>query len=414
MSKVLDLKYKESLTEKFNTRTAMEEASRCLLCHDAPCSKSCPAETDPGSFIQSIRFKNVKGAAETIRINNVLGGSCSLICPHDKLCEGACSRTGIDKPIQIGKLQEFAVEQERLFDMEILKSPETKKDLKVACVGSGPASLTCAAELALKGYEVTVFEAENKIGGILTYGINPSRINKELVEYDIEKIKSLGVNFVLNKKIDGQQGIEDLKNDFDAIHIGVGLSESKKVDESNIDYSAKGVISALEFLKDARESDGKIDIGEYVVVIGGGDVAMDCAMTAKQIGAKNVSIVYRRSIAEAPANIDELDIVQSMGVSIITPFRPEKTISESGKLIGLNFKSRDEYSELNIKADTLIVAIGQDVSEEFKDFKLEEGIFASGDFVNSGDTVVQAVAEGKAVASEIENYLEKKEVKVYG
>jgi len=414
MSKVLELKYKESLTEKFNTRTAMEEASRCLLCHDAPCSKSCPAETDPGSFIQSIRFKNVKGAAETIRTNNVLGGSCSLICPHDKLCEGACSRTGIDKPIKIGKLQEFAVEQEKLFDMAILKSPEEKKDQKVACIGSGPASLTCAAELALKGYDVTVFEAEDKIGGILTYGINPSRINRELVDYDIEKIKSIGVNFVMNKKIDGKKGIEELKGDFDAVHVGVGLSESKKVDESNIDYSVTGVRSALEFLKDARESDGKIDIGDYVVVIGGGDVAMDCAMTAKQIGAKNVSIVYRRSIAEAPANIDELDIVQKMGVSIITPFRPEKTISEGGKLVGLNFKSRDEYSELNIKADTLVVAIGQEVSSEFKDFEVEDGVFASGDLINSGDTVVQAVAEGKVAASEIEKYLSKKEVKIYG
>ncbi|WP_315167423.1 FAD-dependent oxidoreductase [Metaclostridioides mangenotii] len=414
MSKVLDLKYKESLTEKFNTRAAMEEASRCLLCHDAPCSKSCPAETDPGSFIQSIRFKNVKGAAETIRTNNVLGGSCSLICPHDKLCEGACSRTGIDKPIKIGKLQEFAVDQEKLFNMEILKSPVEKKDQKVACIGSGPASLTCAAELALKGYDVTVFEAEDKIGGILTYGINPSRINRELVDYDIEIIKSLGVNFVMNKKIDGKKGIEELKDDFDAVHVGVGLSESKKVDESNIDYSVTGVRSALEFLKDARESDGKVDIGDYVVVIGGGDVAMDCAITAKQIGAKNVSIVYRRSIAEAPANIDELDIVQKMGVSIITPFRPEKTISEGGKLVGLNFKSRDEYSELNLKADTLVVAIGQEVSMEFKDFEVEDGVFASGDLINTGDTVVQAVAEGKVAASEIEKYLSKKEVKVYG
>ncbi|WP_304341270.1 FAD-dependent oxidoreductase [Metaclostridioides mangenotii] len=414
MSKVLDLKYKESLTEKFNTRAAMEEASRCLLCHDAPCSKSCPAETDPGSFIQSIRFKNVKGAADTIRTNNVLGGSCSLICPHDKLCEGACSRTGIDKPIKIGKLQEFAVDQEKLFNMEILKSPVEKKDQKVACIGSGPASLTCAAELALKGYDVTVFEAEDKIGGILTYGINPSRINRELVDYDIEIIKSLGVNFVMNKKIDGKKGIEELKDDFDAVHVGVGLSESKKVDESNIDYSVTGVRSALEFLKDARESDGKVDIGDYVVVIGGGDVAMDCAITAKQIGAKNVSIVYRRSISEAPANIDELDIVHKMGVSIITPFRPEKTISEGGKLVGLNFKSRDEYSELNLKADTLVVAIGQEVSSEFKDFEVEDGVFASGDLINTGDTVVQAVAEGKVAASEIEKYLSKKEVKVYG
>lgn len=414
MSKVLDLKYKESLTEKFNTRTAMEEASRCLLCHDAPCSASCPAATDPGSFIQSIRFKNVKGAAETIRTNNALGGSCSLICPHDKLCEGACSRTGIDKPIQIGRLQEFAVEQEKIFDMRILEAPKEKNGLKVACVGSGPASLTCAVNLALEGYEVTVLEADDKIGGILTNGINPSRINRELVDYDIEKIKDLGVNFVLNTKIEGMSGVKELKEEYDAVHVGVGLSESKKVDSDIIDYRLSGVRSALEFLKDARNNDGEISIGEYVIVIGGGDVAMDCAITAKQLGAKNVSIVYRRSISEAPANIDELSIVQNMGISIITPFKPEKTISENGKLTGMSFKSRDEYSELNIKADTLIVAIGQEASEDFKDFAIEDGIFASGDLVNKGETVVQAVYEGKLAADEINKYLSKKGVKVYG
>lgn len=404
MSKVLDIHYNEALEEKFNVRTAMEEASRCLLCHDAPCSKSCPAGTNPGSFIKSIRLKNIKGAAETIRTNNPLGGSCSLICPHDKMCEGACSRTGIDKPIKIGKLQEYVVEQEKAMNMEILKCSTEKKDKKIACVGSGPASLACAATLAVNGYDVTVFEAESKIGGLLTYGINPSRISTELTEFDIEKIKDLGVKFVLNTRIEGTKGIEELKEEFDAVHVACGLSASKELSDSGIDYNLSGVRSAIEFLKEARESNGEATIGKDVVIIGGGDVAMDCALTAKQMGA-NVTIVYRRNIAEAPASAAEINTVQKMGISIVAPFAPEKTIAEDGNLVGISFKSRDNFSELNMKADTMIIAVGQEVAADFNDFKPSEGIFASGDFATNSNTVVQAVADGKKAAQDIDIYL---------
>ena len=168
MSKVVKAKYTAEAVAGFDHRTAMEEAARCLLCHDAPCSQGCPAGTDPAKFIRSIRFRNVKGAAETIRENNVLGGTCARVCPYDRLCEEACSRCGIDKPIQIGKLQRYAIDQEKIFKMKILKAPAKKKAAKVACVGAGPASLAAAAELAKAGYRVTVFEREEKPGGVLT------------------------------------------------------------------------------------------------------------------------------------------------------------------------------------------------------------------------------------------------------
>lgn len=410
MTKILDVKYKEPLISNFNSRTAMEEATRCLLCYDAPCSTDCPAGTDPGSFIRSIRFRNVKGAAETIRKNNPLGGSCSLICPHDKLCEAACSRTGIDKPIKIGELQAYAIEQERKLGMKTLVAPEEKKDKSVACIGSGPASLSCAANLALDGYDVTIFEAEEKAGGILTYGINPSRIDQEVVDHDIEMIKNLGVKFVMNKRVEGED-LKSLLDEFDAVHIGVGLGESKKIDGLNNDL--EGVESALEFLKNARIHDGKVDIGESVIVIGGGDVAMDCALTAKQIGG-NVSIVYRRTIEEAPANMDELYTVQQMGIPIITNFAPEETVEEDNKLVAVKFKGRDGYSSLEMKADKLVIAIGQDAAVDYKELELSDGIFASGDIANDGETVVQAVAEGKKAALEIKSYLSKKEAKEYG
>lgn len=411
MTKVLDNEYREPVETTYNIRTAMEEASRCLLCYDAPCSTDCPAGTDPGKFIRSIRFRNVKGAAETIRENNPLGGSCSLICPHDKLCEAACSRTGIDKPINIGKLQEFAVQQEKLFDMEINK-PVPTNGKKVACIGSGPASLSCASVLAREGYEVTVFEENEKPGGVLTYGINPSRISQELVDYDIELIENQGVKIVCNKKIEESE-IKDLLKEYDAVHVGIGLGDSVVLNDEEIDLSLDGVETALEFLKNARE--GKIETleGERVVIIGGGDVAMDCSITAKQLGA-DTRIVYRRSIEEAPANVAELEIVQKMGIPIDTGFAPRKTYGENGKIVGLEFgpfNSEDKFAELKLPVDRFILALGQKIESDYSDFMQAENIFASGDVVNGGETVVQAVKEGKEIAMEIIEYISKKEEK---
>ena len=410
MTKVLDVKYKESMDEDYNSRTAMEEATRCLLCYDAPCSTDCPAGTDPGNFIKSLRFRNVKGAAEIIRTNNPLGASCSLICPHDKLCEQACSRTGIDKPIKIGKLQAYAMDQEKALGMKILEEPKEKNGKSVACIGSGPASLSCAATLATQGYDVTIFESEEKAGGVLTYGINPSRISQDRVDHDIDMIKDIGVKFVMNKRIDKDE-ISALLDEFDAVHVGVGLGKSKELSNDAIDKNLEGVQDALEFLKDARENNGNINLGDDVLIIGGGDVAMDCALTAKQIGGKNVSIVYRRTIEEAPANKDELGTVQRIGIPIITGFAPEETIGEDSKLKAVKFKGRDGYSTLDLKADNLIFAIGQEPESDYERIELSDGIFASGDIVNDGSTVVQAVADGKKAASEIDSYISKKEAK---
>lgn len=409
MTKVLNIAYEEKREEAYNIRTAMEEASRCLLCYDAPCSEACPAKTDPGKFIRSIRFRNFKGAAETIRENNPFGGSCSLICPHAKLCEEACSRTGIDKPINIGKLQEFAVEQERIHNMKVYKKPAKTNGKKVACIGSGPASLTCASVLAREGYEVDVFEAEERPGGILTYGINPSRIDQEIVDYDISLIEELGVNIICNRRISIEE-LEDLKQKYDAIHVGIGLTESKIIADENININLEGIDAALKFLKQARTGELKSLKGENVIIIGGGDVAMDCALTAHQLGA-NTKVVYRRSIEEAPANIDELSIVQAMGIPIITEFSPVETIADGNRLISVKFDSRDKLSKMELKASRLIFAIGQKRAEDFKDFVESEGVFSSGDIKNDGETVVQAVAEGKEVALKMIEYMNAKEEK---
>ena len=172
MSSVIKQSYKDADGYTYIApRIAMEEAARCLLCHDAPCSKSCPAGTDPARFIRSIRFRNVKGAAEIIRENNPLGGICARVCPYEKFCQEACSRCGIDRPIRIGMLQQYVIQQEKVYGMQVLQAPMEKKNKRIACVGSGPASLTVATQLAMAGYDVTVFEREAKIGGMMTYGI---------------------------------------------------------------------------------------------------------------------------------------------------------------------------------------------------------------------------------------------------
>jgi len=425
LSKVIKKKYTEEAHEGYNLRTAMEEASRCLLCEDAPCSKGCPAGTDPGKFIRSIRFRNVKGAAETIRQNNILGGCCARVCPYDRLCEEACSRSGIDKPIHIGKLQRFAIEQEKAFGMKTLKAP-TKAKAKVACIGSGPASLACAAKLAGEGYKVTVFEAFDKAGGVLTYGIVPSRLPQSVVDHDIKMVRNLGVKFEFNTKVGQDITIDDLKKQgFKAIFIGTGLWDAKKVDVKGNDLD--GVWSAVEFLKAARSSGGTFNPGKEVIVIGGGDVAMDCAATAKLLGAEKVTIVYRRTVEEAPANMNELKYVQSMGITIVTKFRPAEIVGKDGKVAGMMFDGTDGYSGLKMKADTVVFAVGQGAEDMTKvaAVKLNEkgmitantekgktsaaGIFAAGDIVNGGKTVVEAVAQGKAAADSIMDYLKKKE-----
>ena len=421
MSKVVKADYTAEAVAGFNSRTALEEAARCLLCHDAPCSKGCPAGTNPAKFIRSIRFRNVRGAAETIRENNILGGTCARVCPYDNLCEEACSRCGIDRPIEIGKLQRFAIEQEEAYGMMVLSVPAEKKAGKVACVGAGPASLAVASELAKEGYDVTIFEREAKAGGVLTYGIVPSRLPQSVVDYDISKVEELGVKFVFNTEVKAA----DLEG-FDAAFIGVGLWGPNLPGIEGIDLP--GVYAAVDYLKAARSGAEGFNAGKRVLVVGGGDVAVDCAVTAKLQGAEDVKIVYRRTIEEAPGNLNEFQYALSLGIGMTTGMAPDSIVGD-GKVEAVNFKGfRDEAAKLTLSADTIVFATGQkaeDVSAiagvDVTDKKTiaadangitnVDGIFSAGDIVNGGKTVVEAVAAGKVAAFSIMQYLEKKGVK---
>lgn len=412
LSKVVKAAYTAEAVAGFTHRTAIEEAARCLLCHDAPCSKGCPAGTDPAKFVRSIRFRNVKGAAETIRSNNVLGGSCARVCPYDRLCEEACSRCGIDRPIEIGKLQRYAIEQEEIFGMKTLEAGEAKPG-KVACIGAGPASLAAAAELRKAGYAVTIFEKEEKAGGMLTYGIVPSRLPQSVIDHDVAMVEAMGVKFEFGKKIT----IADV-DDYDAVFVGTGLWGTKLPEISGTEL--KGVYAAADYLKAARTS-GKQE-GKKVVVIGGGDVAVDCAVTAKLLGAEDVRIVYRRTLEEAPGNMNEFQYALSLGIGMTTNMAPA-AIEGAGKVEAMTFTGREgklDGSELKLACDTVVFAIGQKAepvegvaANEKGGVAAEEGktnvakVFAAGDIVNGGKTVVEAVAAGKEAAAAIAAYLEK-------
>lgn len=418
MSKVVTTGYLTEAEAGFTNRTAMEEAARCLLCHDAPCSKGCPAGTNPAKFIRSIRFRNVDGAIETIRENNILGASCARVCPYDRMCEEACSRCGIDKPIQIGKLQRYAMEQEKLQGLQVLQAPEVKLPSKVVCVGAGPASLACAAEVAKAGYDVTIIEKESKAGGVLTYGIAPSRLPGEVVEQDVDQVRSLGVKFEFNKTATAA----DLA-DYDAVFVGTGLWNAQIPAIEGIDL--KNVYSAANFLKAARTQKDAFQVGKRVVVIGGGDVAVDCAVTAKLLGAEQVRIVYRRSIAEAPARIEELQYALSLGIGMVTEMAPAR-ITGTDKVEKVFFTGREGDSESAFAVDTVVFAIGQGAEDMSaltsaqltekglivadEDGKTSQpGVFAAGDIVHGGKTVVEAVAAGKKAAAAIVKYLNRED-----
>ena len=420
MSKVVKANYTAEAVAGFTHRTAMEEAARCLLCHDAPCSKGCPAGTDPAKFIRSIRFRNDRGAAETIRENNILGGTCARVCPYDRLCEEACSRCGIDKPIEIGKLQRYAIEQEEAYGMKTLSAPE-KKVGNVACVGAGPASLAVAAELAKAGYNVTILEREAKAGGVLTYGIVPSRLPQAVVDHDIAQVEGLGVKFQFNTEVKAA----DL-DAYDAVFVGAGLwaDNLPKIDGIELD----GVYAAVDFLKEARTKAEGFNPGKKVLVVGGGDVAVDCAVSAKLLGAEDVKIVYRRTLEEAPGNMTEFHYALSLGIGMTTGMAPA-AVEGNGKVEAVEFKGfRDEAAELTLSADTIVFATGQKAEDMAAVAGVKvtdkgtiaaddagatdvEKIFAAGDIVNGGKTVVEAVAAGKVAAASMIAYLEKKGVK---
>ena len=377
----------------FTPILAMEEASRCLLCLDAPCSKMCPAGTDPAKFIRSLRFKNVKGAAKTIRTNNPLGAICARVCPTEHYCQAGCSRSGIDRPIDIARLQRYATDHEALLNLKFFeKKPLNGK--KVAIIGSGPAGLTASAMLAQEGYEVHLYEKEAKAGGYLRYGIPEYRLPEKALDKEIRRILDLGVVLHANNPI---AELEPLAKEFDAVLVSDGFSQGKMLP---LFADCKRALTAVDFLKKVKTRGVKVP--PHVLIIGGGDVAMDVASTAKKLGATQVSDVVYETFPEFKASKSELELARKENVSIYDGFVPV-SVGRGGLV---TFKHRFQNIQVKLKADLIVLAVGQArLPGGLGEPKDHGNVFYAGDIVEGDKTVVYAVKTGKEAAEKIARYL---------
>ncbi len=432
---------------------AIAEADRCLLCHEAPCSEACPADTRPAEFIRKLRFKNLTGAVRTIKENNILGGACGVLCPTSRLCEEKCSALfksmnrpeGADRPIPIGGIQRFLIEHSWDRKIKIFEKP-AERPQKVAVVGSGPAGLSCAADLAKDGYRVTIFEAKPEPGGVLRYGVVSYRFDMNFLKHEMDDIKSLGVQFQCNSAVGGQAGAENLLQDgFEAVFLAPGLWAAASIKSTDRDID--GLFSSVDYLaalRDGRfeEMEKKIQ-GKTAAVIGGGSVAMDCIESAVRLGARDVYLIYRRSYSQMPAEADEKIEALESGIHFLLLNQPlDYLTDDQNRLTGLNLvrtclgepddsgrrrPENIEGSEWIMQADVVIEAIGniapEDSPQWYPNVRVNDrnliaadpetgktsvdGIFAGGDIVRGPALVVQAVQDGKVAAKAIKEYLQK-------
>lgn len=401
-------KYTKELKPAYTMLTIMEEAGRCLLCYDAPCTASCPAGTDPGRFIRSVRFRNFKGAAETIRENNALGAVCARVCPTERYCEQGCSRSGIDKPIDIAGIQRFVTDFEEKTGMEILKKG-TPNGKKVGIIGSGPSALQAAATLLTKGYEVDIYEKDDKAGGFLRTGIPEYRLPNKIVDTEVKRIADLGAKFIYNTTVGKDISIDDFKRNYDAVIVAVGISEPSSLDMFKDNSYA---VPAVSFLKEVKDSQGEVKLPESALVIGGGDSAMDAATTLKILGVPSVTCVTRKELANFRASKEELQIARDEGVTIIDGYAP---VSADGNKVV--FKHGKLNNELRLEADKIILAVGQhstaaelgvsmDKNEvDFVGYQADGKVFVTGDIAKGDKTVVYAVLKGKEAAAAVDSYL---------
>ncbi len=419
-----------------NITAAKVDANRCIFCYDAPCMKRCPTSIDVPKFIKQIATENIKGSAHTIFTSNIMGAGCSKVCPVEKLCEGACVYNLLDEePIPIAKLQRYATEKAmehhwRLFER---KPPVGKK---VAIVGAGPAGLSCAHSLSKDGVDVTIYEKESKGGGLMTYGIAAYKVTPRFCEEEVNYILSIGgIEVKYDHELGKNVSLHDLQQNYDAVYLSIGVGVARQLDIPGEDL--QGVEDAIRFIYDIREKGfPAVPVGDKVTVIGMGMTAIDAATQAKRLGAKEVTMVYRRTEAEKPCTQVELDIAMLDGCEITWLAAPKELIGENGKVTGLVCSKMklgeadasgrrspvDTGETFTIETDMVIKAAGQVPFEELiagsgihnNQGRINidaaratniKGVFAGGDAVNGGKEVVDAVQAGKDGAASILAYL---------
>lgn len=432
----------------YNEQEAMEEASRCLKCkNNAKCVSGCPVSINIPGFIKEVEDGNFQKAAEIIAEASALPAVCGRVCPQESQCEGKCIRGIKGEPISIGKLERFVADWSRENGFVPAK-PEKTNGHKVAVIGSGPAGLTCAGDLAKLGYEVTIFEALHEPGGVLTYGIPEFRLPKlEVVRHEVENVKKLGVEIETNVIIGKSVTIDQLMEEegFEAVFIGSGAGLPKFMGIPG--ENANGVFSANEYLtrnnlmKAFRDDyDTPIMRGKKVAVVGGGNVAMDAARTALRLGAE-VHIVYRRSEAELPARVEEVHHAKEEGVIFNLLTNPVEILTDENDWVkGMVVRKMElgepdasgrrrpvevPGSDFEIEADTVIMSLGTSpnplissttegletnkwkciIADEGNGRTTKEGVYAGGDAVTGAATVILAMEAGRAGARGIHEYL---------
>ena len=432
----------------YSLEEATLEASRCLNCKNPRCIAACPVGIQIPSFIEALKSGDVKGAAEIIAKDSSLPSICGRVCPQESQCEGSCILGIKGESVAIGKLERY-VGDWRLNNPQPTELP-AKNGRRVAVVGSGPAGLACASDLAKLGYEVTVFEALHEIGGVLVYGIPEFRLPKKgVVAKEIESVRSLGVKFETDVIVGRTVTIDSLMDEegFDAVFIGsgAGLPRFMGIEGENLN----GVLSANEFLTRANlmraydeEYDTPIYVGKRVVVVGGGNVAMDAVRTAKRLGAE-ATIVYRRSEAELPARVEEVHHAKEEGIEFCMLTNPTRVLGdEKGWVTGLNCLKMElgepdasgrrspvevAGSDFEIACDVVIMALGTSpnpliaaTTENLETSRrgcivadeagrtTRPGVFAGGDAVTGAATVILAMGAGRKAAAAIDEYLQSK------
>lgn len=429
----------EEVTLGYDLQTAQAEAARCLDCKNPLCMKGCPVSVRIPEFLQAVKNGDLLQAGEIIKSTNSLPSVCGRVCPQEEQCEKMCIRGRMDAPVAIGNVERFVGDY--MIEHQPKKPPVPATGKRAAVIGSGPASLTCAATLAANGVDVTVYEAFHKAGGVLVYGIPEFRLPKKLVEAEIEKLQEAGVKLNLNTVVGKSITIEELLQENDAVFIGsgAGLPMFMRIPGENLN----GVLSANEYLtrvnlmKAYREDSATpIQRGKNVCVIGAGNVAMDAARTALRLGAENVSIVYRRGREEMPARKDEIHHAEQEGVQFTLLTNPVEYIADENgwvkalKCVRMELGEPDASgrrapvavagSEFEIPCDLAIVALGTSPNPLIKDSfaALEtskkgtlvvneemmtsvDKVYAGGDAVTGAATVILAMGAGRKAAAAI-------------
>ena len=432
-SRLSEKEYSENFGEihpPFNKHEAMVEGDRCYYCYDAPCIDACPTGINIPLFIRQITSGNPEGAAKTIFDENILGGMSARVCPTETLCQEACVRnTGEDRPVKIGLLQRYATDTL----MEAKEHPykrEKTNGKRIAIVGGGPAGLSCAHRLAMKGYSITIFDSKKKLGGLNEYGIAAYKSLENFAERETKFVLSIGgIEHKLNSTLGKDITLEELQNDYDAVFLGLGLSGVNHLMLEGEDSEA--IDDAVNYIEDLRQSQNLADlpVGRKVVVIGGGMTAIDMAVQIKKLGSEEVTIVYRRGQKDMSASIEEQQNAQNNGVLIRHWSKPSKLLVNEKTVNGVEFEYTENKNgklvstgeKFSIKADMVFRAIGQTFESSIDNLpKLENGrilvdnnyktsvsgIWAGGDCVKDGeDLTVSAVEAGKIAANSIHNEL---------